>query len=818
MTLNKLIGTLMASKERSEALFDREAKASKHIPWSYFVCDEIFSTTSGCLGAVIKVEGIPFEVQDTEELDRLQHSLGFLIQSLGDEFGLYVTLHRNQHANALVGAYKAGFAEDFCKAYQEQFKGSSLFKNDLYVTLLLKPHHTVIPKGIALAQRFKLKSDHINLAEKHEIRLKKMKAACVQLTTALKVYSPTLLGKRVLNGSAMAEPLSFLSLLVNGQAYEFSPPHQDIASYVPCVRLFFGYDTIHFQGAVTAEDQFAAILSIKHYAPQSNAGLLDSLLTVPFEFISTHSFLSIEKNKALNLIETHTKRLRSTDDAALSQIAELESAKDDLASGRISYGYHHHTILVLGKHIKELEDKVALVTKLYQDKRIQVTRETLNLENAFWAQIPGNAKKIKRSAPISSMNFSCFCSLHNYYSGYIDQNHLGSALMLAETPSKTPLYFNLHERASGRSDDLPKGHTTIIGPSNAGKTVLLTTMDAMFQKYGIRSYFFDRNSGCELYSRAMGGHYHRLVPGEPTGWNPCQLPDTPQNRDFLRDFIEALSTSPQSPLTPGDLNQIAEVVERNYSLPLEKRNLSAIASFFRLDFSGLESLSRYCHSLNRQGKKGDRAYLFDNTSDSFNAHTTPLGFDMTHWLSEVGEPPEELLPISLYLFHRIDEHLDGQLTALYLDEGWQFLNQPYWQKKLDEYLVTWRKRNAFIVFASQLPDKVAASPMGPALIQGSATNIFLANPKAQEADYRGAFKLSPREFELIRSTPLQSRYFLMKQGHEAALARFNLHGLEKYLAVLSSNDQSVQHCAELRKQHGDDPACWLPYFYEETLA
>ncbi len=815
MTLNKLIGKLTAPKARSEALFDRETKASKHIPWSYFLTDEIFSTTSGCLGAVIKVEGVPSEVQDVAELDRLQSSLGFLIQSLGDEFGLYVTLHRNLRSSVLEGQFKPGFSEDFCNAYQNQFQESTLFKNDLYLTLLLKPHQQVLPKSVAILQRFKLKIDETQLSSLHVARLKKMKAALMQLVTTLKTYSPQLMGGKSNNEMVIEEPLSFLSILVNGRAHDFINPYQSIASYIPRVRLFFGFDTIHFQGHVSAEDQFGAMLSIKHYSPHSSAGYLDDLLKVPFELISTHSFLSIEKNKALELINTQVKRLHSTDDAAHSQIAELDQAKDDLASGRLSYGYHHNTILVLGKSISELEDKVTLVTKLYQDKRLSVVRETLNLENAFWAQIPGNAKKIKRSAPISSLNFSSFCSLHNYYSGYLDQNHLGSALMLAETPSKTPLYFNLHERASGRSDDLPKGHTTIIGPSNAGKTVLLTTIDAMFQKYGIRSYFFDRNYGCEIYIRAMRGSYHRLVPGEATGWNPCQLTDTLQNRDFLVDFIIALSTS-TSPLSPSDLNQIAEVVERNYSLPLEKRRLSTIASFFRLDFSGLESLSRYCRYFDRNGKSGDRAYLFDNEVDSFNSQTHSLGFDMTHWLSDVGEPPDEFLPISMYLFHRVDEHLDGRLTALYLDEGWQFLNQPYWQKKLDEYLVTWRKRNAFIVFASQLPDKVAASPLGPALIQGSATNIFLPNSKAQEADYRGAFKLSQREFELIRSTPLQSRYFLMKQGHEAAIARFNLQGLERYLAVLSGNDNSVQHCTQLREQYGNDPAGWLPHFYQEA--
>jgi type IV secretion system protein VirB4 len=201
----------------------------------------------------------------------------------------------------------------------------------------------------------------------------------------------------------------------------------------------------------------------------------------------------------------------------------------------------------------DLEEKIAKVIKVYQDKRLVVIRETLNLESAFWAQIPGNFKYIRRSVPISSNNFSCFCSLHNYYAGYLNENHLGSALMLAETSSKTPFYLNLHEKASGRKDDLPKGHTTLIGPSNAGKTVIITTIDAMMQKYGVRSFFFDRNYGCEIYVLAMGGVYNRLLPGEPTGWNPCQLPKNEKNKKFLRDFLEVLATSPTASLTASDI-------------------------------------------------------------------------------------------------------------------------------------------------------------------------------------------------------------------------------------------------------------------------
>ncbi|WP_341353143.1 hypothetical protein [Xylella fastidiosa] len=41
------------------------------------------------------------------------------------------------------------------------------------------------------------------------------------------------------------------------------------------------------------------------------------------------------------------------------------------------------------------------------------------------------------------------------------------------------------------------------------------------------------------FIEAVGGTYFRLASGEPTGLNPFQLPDTPQNRNFLYDLVGA---------------------------------------------------------------------------------------------------------------------------------------------------------------------------------------------------------------------------------------------------------------------------------------
>lgn len=790
------------------ALFSKEVKASHNIPYSHFNSESLFETREGLQGCVIKVAGISYDAVEQALLNYQQQCLSMAIQNLSDEFILYTTRHHHNYSGYPETTFPAGFANDFNEAYRAKFQNKPLFTTDLYVTLLIKP-------SLAKLNRLKEWSHaymKVELAKARALQTKKLVTATQHLIMALADYQPQLLGAKETAHGPASEILSFFSPIANLEQREFLFPYQNIATFLPTKRLFFGSNTIHAVGNTKDDSHFAAILSIKEYSPQTSPGLLDTSVRLPFETIATHSFQPIAKSVALDLITKQRNRLHNVDDAAKSEIADLDQALDDLASNRISFGYHHHTLMVIAKDLKQLEEQVAKFTKSYQDCRLVITREDLNMENAFWAQLPGNTKQICRGAPISSHNFSSFCSLHNDAKGYHDQNHLGGALLFTETRNNTPFHLNLHEKASGRKDDLSKGFTTLIGPPNAGKTVLMLTLDIMFQKHGIKSYIFDRNRGCELYVRAMGGKYFRLEPGEKTGWNPCQLADTPQNRAFLRRWLQVLVTDNTNYLSATDENQIADVVDRNFTLLKSSRNLSTLTSFFKTDFAGLENLHRWLAKPDSRGKVGDYAYLFDNEQDTLSLDGNTLGFDMTYLLGQIGE--DALTPVMMYLFHRIEQALDGRLTGIYLDEAWQYLKHLYWVSKIDECQVTWRKLNGFIVFATQFLDTIAKSPLSSALIQGSATNLYLPNPMADEQDYMGSFKLSAREFNLVKNSSIQSRQVLVKQGHESAIIKFDLSGLEAFIPILSGTKATVELGERIRAEVGDDPKIWLPLFNE----
>lgn len=824
--LKNFFGDLSIKTELVNSYFDRENRISKHFPIKLLLTPEIFLTADGEIGCVIALNGIPFEVTGNNQLRRFQQALGFALQQLENNTNIYMTTHRNHAPAQLEGDFPEGFVKDFMKAYQQQFAHRKIYQNSHFLTLVLCP-----PAIKKVTTRFIRKKTLLaENKENHDKQIKILKTQMDQVVRSLEEYGPVVIGKN--HSSKKADLLRFFSIFVNGYARDFAYPYQEVASFIAEKRIFIGADTIHFQGISKNDahyNRYGAILSIKHYHAKTSLGLLGDLLALPFEFISTHSFLPITLNESQKRIKKQINRLESVEDAAISQIDELAIAMDDVASNRIKFGQHHNTLLVLSDSLDELDKHITKVVAVYQRHNLVVVRETLNLEASFWAQIPGNFKHIRRQALINNQNLTTYQPLHNYYTGYRDQNHLGGALLLLETPSKTPMYFNIHQKGSGRKNNMTRGHTIIIGPSDAGKTVILATIEAASKKYRTRSFIFDRLRGLENYVRAVGGQYYALVPGQLTHFNPCQLGDTQKNRQFLRDLIKICSQSELAPLTAADYTEIANVVERNFTLPFEKRQFSNIASFFTQSFTGLNAFSRYLRFVDQSGKPGDLAYLFDNPTDLLNLNNDTIGFDLTHWLKDHGEPPAELLPLSMYLFHRMEETFDpdnnpeNRPTGIYLDEGWQFLQHPYWSLRIQEYLVTLRKMNVFLLISTQQADRIAHSPIASSLLEGMATKIFLMNADAKPEHYQGAFSLSDRELEIVqedlhRCSLNGTRYFLIIQQRGAAIAGLNFQGIEHFLSILSTNSASGQRVESLRTQWGDDPTEWVPIFLSEEKA
>jgi len=772
----------------------RERSAGHHLPYARHVDDHTIETRDGLLMQTIHLRGLLFETADTDEINYRKRLRDAMLQSIGSSrFALYHHIVRRRIDVELTADHRDDFSRRLDTAWRARLAAKKLYVNELFLTLIRRPLQGRVGGLDRLRGKLR-RGDEEAAGAAYELR--QLEVAREALIAALGSYEPRLLGIYPTAQGACSEPLEFLSALYNGEMRPVLLPMQDLGAYLPYRRISFGQETAELGPAGATPRSFLGMVSIKDYPGQTAPGMLDELLRLPFELVVSQSFGFVERQAALSKMNLALRRMRSAEDEAVSLRADLSTAKDEVAAGRAGFGEHHMTVAVRGESPAAVDEGVAEAQAALADLGIIAVREEIALEPAFWAQFPGNFKYIARRGLVSTANFAGLASSHNFPLGQANGNHWGEAITLLETTAAGPYYFNFHQ------GDL--GNFTVIGPSGSGKTVVLNFLLAQARKLRPRIIFFDKDRGAELFIRAIGGRYDLLRAGTPSGLNPLQLEDNAANRAFLTDWLALLAGG----VDIDETARIKDAVDANFQQPPEHRRLRHLAELFRGGHRphAADLWSR----LKPWWGEGERAWLFDNPLDKTDLSAESVGFDMTQILDD----PAMRTPAMMYLFHRVEERLDGSAAIIVVDEGWKALDDDVFVRRIKDWEKTIRKRNGIVGFATQSAQDALESRIASAIIEQAATQIFMANPKARADDYIEGFGLTPHEYELIRTLPDNAHCFLIKHGAESVVARLNLTGERDLLTILSGRERTVRLLDEIRAERGDDPADWIPRLLE----
>ena len=777
--------------------FAREKSAGSRLPYAAQIDDRTIQARDGTLMQVLHLGGLMFETADTDELNYRKTLRDAMLQAIGSSrFAVYHHIIRRRVEPLIEAEFPDAFSARLDAAWRARLGGKALYANELFLTIVRRPLQgrggiadriaTLIGRGASRAER-----DAAFAAERRALD-----AATEQLLAALGHYDSRVLATYDTSHGPCSEPLEFLSALYNGELRPVRLPEGDVGEYLPYRRVSFGQETLELDAAGATPRGFGAIVSVKEYPGQTVPGMLDDLLRLPFELVVAQSFGFVDRQAGLGRMNLAIRRMRASDDEAVSLRADLSSAKDELAAGRAAFGEHHLTITVRGATPAQVDDGVAEVQAALTDLGIIAVREEMGLEPAFWAQFPGNFPYIARRGLVSTRNFASLVSGHNFPIGRAAGNHWGQAVTVLETTAAGPYHFNFHQ------GDL--GNFTVIGPSGSGKTVVLNFLLAQARKFRPRIIFFDKDRGAELFIRAIGGGYDVLRPGVASGLNPLRLDDTPDNRRFLIDWVVRLASAPGEALSSDDLGRIKDAVDANFTAAPAYRRLRHFVELFRGGHRphAADLWSR----LRPWWGEGERAWLFDNAEDRTDLAAETVGFDMTRILDAL----ELRTPAMMYLFHRVEERLDGTPSIIVIDEGWKALDDDVFVARIKDWEKTIRKRNGIVGFATQSAEDALGSRISSAIVEQAATQIFMANPKAQARDYIDGFGLTRHEYDLVRTLPDSAHAFLIKHGNDSVVARLNLSGEADILTILSGRERTVRLLDEIRGRTGDDPADWLP--------
>jgi type IV secretion system protein VirB4 len=510
----------------------------------------------------------------------------------------------------------------------------------------------------------------------------------------------------------------------------------------------------------------------------SRPGILDALNHQGFGYRWVTRFIAMDKTEAtraltrlrrqwFNKRKSVSAMLREVlynqqavllDSDADNKVADADLALQELGGDHVAFGYLTATVTVADTDRARVEEKVRAVERIVNGLGFTCIREGVNAVEAWLGSLPGHVYANVRQPLVHTLNLAHLMPLSSVWAGPARNAHLdGPPLLFAETSGSTPFRLSTHV------GDV--GHMLIVGPTGAGKSVLLALLALQFRRYpDAQVYIFDKGFSARAAVLAMGGAHHALgLGGEEAGaaeralaFQPLRHIHRAVERAWAAEWIGALLAHEKVLVTPEVKEAIWSALTSLASAPAGERTLTGLALL--LQSAPLRS------ALAPYTLEGPFGRLLDAAVDDL-AIADVQCFETEALMGQAGV----VAPVLTYLFHRLEERFTGRPTLLVLDEAWVFLDHPLFAARIREWLKVLRKKNVSVVFATQSLADIADSNIAPAIIESCPQRILLPNDRAIEPQSQAAytrFGLNGRQIELIsRATPKRHYYLQSARGN-----------------------------------------------------
>lgn len=560
-------------------------------------------------------------------------------------------------------------------------------------------------------------------------------------------------------------------------------------------------------------DKYVQVVAIDGLPLESEAGILSALAELPIEYRWSNRFILMDRHEATAKLEKFRKKWKqkirgmfdqifNTNSGALNQdavnmVQDAADAIEEVESGLVSAGYYTGCVILMDPNRNELENNARKLATFIQDLGFSARIETINTMDALFGSFPGHGYENIRRPVINSLNLSHMLPTSTVWTGE-KQNPcpmypaMSPPLMNCVTQGSSPFRLNLHV------NDL--GHTLIFGPTGSGKSTLLSTLALQMRRYrDMKIYVFDHREAMYPAVKAAGGdHYHIGTATDQLAFCPLQYIDTPNDRVFAMEWIDDLLKLNGVETTPAQRNEIGNAIN----------NMFESKSYSLSEFTVTVQDKVIREALKLYTIDGQMGNLLDAESD--NLSLSDFTVFETDELMDLGD--KYALPILLYLFRRIEKSLNGQPTAIILDEAWLMLDHVVFKEKIREWLKVLRKANCLVILATQSLSDAVKSGILDILIESTATKIFLPNIYASSDEDKILYKrmkLNDQQINIIASARQQREYYYVSNKGRR---KFELALGPLALSFTGATDKkSLKTIKELVQQYGQE---WVNHWLE----
>jgi type IV secretion system protein VirB4 len=743
-------------------------RLADHLPWAAVVAPGVVLNKDGSFQRTFRFRGPDLESATESELVAACARVNNVLRRLGTGWALFFEAERFEAASYpqsefpdpaswLVDEERRAQFEDGTFSGSDEIRGARRqhYENAYYLTLLyMAPADQVARAERALIDTGK---DEQKRDWRHELD-----AYVAETNRTLDLLGQVMAEIAPLNDG---ETLTYLHRTVSTKRHRVEPPSEPI--YLDAI---LADQPLHGGLEPMLGEAHLRTLTILGFPNTTRPGLLDALNHLDFPYRWTTRFIAMDKTEATKALTKlrrqwfnkrksitqllrevmHNEPVQLLDSDADNKVVDSDEALQALGGDHVAFGYLTTTVCVTDESHTRVEEKVRAVERVINGLGFTTIRESLNAVEAWLGSLPGHVYANVRQPLIHTLNLAHLMPLSSVWAGPKRNEHLaGPPLFHAETSGSTPFRFSTHV------GDV--GHTLIVGPTGAGKSVLLALMAMQFRRYdGAQVYVFDKGNSARAAILAMGGAHHELGSDGALAFQPLIGIDDPTERSWAAEWLGTLLDHEKIGLTPEVKETLWSALISLASAPPAERTLTGLSVLLQ---SNVLKSALLTYTL-----EGPFGRLLDAAEDHL-ALADVQCFETENLLHQASV----VLPVLTYLFHRLEARFTGKPTLLILDEAWVYLDNPLFAARIREWLKVLRKKNVSVVFATQSLADIANSSIAPAIIESCPQRIFLPNERAIEPQSRIAYEqfgLNDRQIELVsRAVPKRQYYLQSRRGN-----------------------------------------------------
>lgn len=773
-----------------------------YLPWACLIAPGIVLNKDGSFQRTAEFRGPDLDSSTGEELVSICAQINNALKRFGSSWAIYFEAARAPALDYPTSEWRDPVAWLIDEERRSLFEGRQahelLFESRFYLTFsYLPPADSVGKIEEALIER---------PDDDEQIGASDYLARFIQETDkALSLFESIFPDARFLGDD---ETLTYLQSCVSNQRHLVKAPE------TPCYldTVLGGAGLVGGLEPVLGEEHIR-VVTIQGFPPMTEPGLLDELNNLGFSYRWSTRYLPMDKLEATKVLTRYRRQwfakrksimslLREmmtneasplVDTDADNKAADADAALQSLGSDLVGFGYLTTAIVVQSRSSATADDMIREVERIVNGRGYVTIKETVNAVDAWLGAIPGHAYANVRQPIVHSLNLAHMMPLSAVWAGPAENRHLkGPPLLYATTASQTPFRVVLHQ------GDV--GHTLIVGPTGAGKSVLLSMLALQFRRYkDAQIFIFDKGGSATAATFGLQGEHYHLGGDQGLCFQPLAKIDAEVERAWALEWLCGLLTHEGIEIEPSVKDAIWTALTSLATAPERERTMTGL--------SALLQSNKLRQALEPYTLKGAHGSLLDADHETI-GETDWQCFEMEELMHQKSLAP----PVLSYLFHRLEARFDGKPSLLILDEAWVFLDDPIFSARIREWLKVLRKKNVSVIFATQSLSDVAESKIAPAIIESCPSRIFLPNDRALEPQQRkayAAFGLNDRQVEIIaQSTPKRDYYFQSRTGNR--LFDLSLGPIALAFCGASSKDD-LKAIAELVSTEPKDafPMRWL---------